>query len=158
MGDRAPHGRTHCCPQGRWSLLSPSSARSTGCATPSHGPVNRIHPEVRAPGPLTATLTAVSPGRPPTALIDPSGTRTVCGRQPCPPVRPRFISDPVHGDHALPEAGPPSRGTKDQRVGAQPRPHFRGLSESSKTKDSIICTEIPEDRAGSVLHPGPLLP
>ena len=50
VGDRALHGRTHFCPQAGGLCFLPSSARSTGCPTPSHGPVNQNHPEVRAPG------------------------------------------------------------------------------------------------------------
>lgn len=62
VGDRALHGRAHCCPQAGGLCFLPSSAWNTGCATPSHGPVNRVHSEVRAPGtPHRHPPTVVSP-------------------------------------------------------------------------------------------------
>lgn len=124
-GGQGPHGRTHCCPQAGGLCFLPSSARARSCATPSHGPVNRIHPEVRAPGPLTATLTGCLTRRPPTALIDPRNQNQLCGGSPAPcETCARLPPDPVHGDHVT------ARGRVSPPPGA---PKIRGWSSAPPT-------------------------
>ena len=107
-------------------------------------------------GPLTATPRLWSHPKP-THCPDPSGTGTICGRQPCPLWDPGQPPRPCSWwPRDCQRQGQPSRGTKDRSEGGSSAlPPLPGLSESPKTKDLIICREIPEDRAGSVLHPRP---
>lgn len=115
-------------PSGRWSLLSPQLCVEHRLCYPLPWPSQQSSLRGESPGdpsppPPDCGLTR----SPPTALTplepEPSvgGSPALCETQASPP-------DPVHGDHvtARGRGSPPGAPKIDQRVGAQPCPHFRG--------------------------------